>query len=42
MVTQKTPYAIDKLCADIEELFTCNDKMSKLQEIVPEFKHNAN
>lgn len=42
MVTQKTPYAIDKLCADIEELFTCNDKISKLQEIVPEFKHNAN
>ena len=42
MVTQKTPYAIEKLCADIEELFICNDKISKLQEIVPEFKHNAN
>lgn len=41
MVTKKTPYAIEKLCADIEELFTCNDKLRKLQEIVPEFKHNV-
>jgi UDP-N-acetylglucosamine 4,6-dehydratase len=41
MVTNKTPYAIDKLCSDIEELFTCNDKISKLKEIVPEFNHNA-
>ncbi len=40
MVTNKTPYAIDKLCADIEELFTCNDKIAKLKEIVPEFTHN--
>jgi len=40
MVTNKTPYAIDKLCADIEELFTCNDKITKLKEIVPEFTHN--
>jgi len=41
MVTKKTPYAIEKLCADIEELFTCNDKLRKLQEIVPEFQHNV-
>jgi len=41
MVTNRTPYAIDKLCADIEELFTCNDKIAKLKEIVPEFTHNA-
>lgn len=41
MVTKKTPYEIEKLCADIEELFTCNDKLRKLQEIVPEFKHNV-
>jgi len=40
MVTNRTPYAIDKLCADIEELFTCNDKIAKLKEIVPEFTHN--
>ena len=40
MVTNKTPYAIDKLCSDIEELFTCNDKIAKLKEIVPEFTHN--
>ncbi|WP_294876650.1 MULTISPECIES: UDP-N-acetylglucosamine 4,6-dehydratase (configuration-retaining) [unclassified Sulfurospirillum] len=41
MVTNKTPYAIEKLCIDIEELFTCNDKIAKLKEIVPEFNHNA-
>ena len=40
MVTNRTPYAIDKLCADIEELFTCNDKIAKLKAIVPEFTHN--
>lgn len=41
MVAHKTVYDIVKLEHDIEELFSCKDKISKLQEIVPEFKHNA-
>ena len=40
MVAHKTNYEIEKLEQDIEELFTCKDKINKLQEIVPEFKHN--
>ncbi|WP_333804532.1 UDP-N-acetylglucosamine 4,6-dehydratase (configuration-retaining) [Sulfurospirillum sp.] len=40
MVAHKTDYAIEKLEKDIEELFASNDKISKLREIVPEFKHN--
>lgn len=40
MVAHKTDYDIKILEKDLEELFTCNDKISKLQEIVPEFKHN--
>lgn len=40
MVAHKTVYDIAKLQKDIEDLFTCKDKISKLQEIVPEFKHN--
>lgn len=40
MVAHKTVYDITKLEKDIEELFTCKDQINKLQEIVPEFKHN--
>lgn len=41
MIASKTDYAIETLKRDIEELFTCNDKIAKLKEIVPEFNHNA-
>ena len=41
MIARKTNYAIETLKRDIEELFTCNDKIAKLKEIVPEFNHNA-
>jgi FlaA1/EpsC-like NDP-sugar epimerase len=40
MVAHKTLYDVAKLEHDIGELFTCKDKISKLQEIVPEFSHN--
>lgn len=40
MVAHKAVYDITKLEKDIEELFTCKDKISKLQEIVPEFNHH--
>lgn len=39
MVAHKTNYEIEKLEQDIEELFTCKDKISKLKAIVPEFTH---
>ncbi|NOX16633.1 MAG: polysaccharide biosynthesis protein [Epsilonproteobacteria bacterium] len=39
MVAKKTKYNIDKLNSDIEELLICEDKIKKLQEIVPEFTH---
>lgn len=40
MVAHKTHYNIEKLQNDMEELFTCEDKIAKLKEIVPEFTHN--
>lgn len=40
MVAHKTLYDIVKLQKDMEELFTCKDKIGKLKEIIPEFKHN--
>ncbi len=39
MVTKKTIYDIDKLNTDIKELLKYEDKIKKLQEIVPEFTH---
>ncbi|MDD3462298.1 MAG: nucleoside-diphosphate sugar epimerase/dehydratase [Sulfurospirillaceae bacterium] len=39
MVAHKTEYNIDTLNKDIDELLTCKDKIAKLQDIVPEFKH---
>lgn len=41
MVAHKTEYNIQKLELDIEELLTCNDKINKLKEIVPEFNHQG-
>lgn len=41
-VAKPTKYDIDKLNRDIEELLTCEDKLSKLKAIVPEFNHQKN
>ncbi len=41
-VAKPTPYDIEKLNKDIEELLRAKDKIAKLKEIVPEFNHNAN
>lgn len=41
-VARPTEYNIEKLNADIAELLTCNDKIAKLKEIVPEFNHQLN
>ncbi len=40
-ITTPTFYDIDKLNQDIEELLSCDDKIKKLKEIIPEFKHNS-
>lgn len=42
MVAHKTDYNIQKLEIDMQELFTCKDKISKIKEIVPEFEHKLN
>lgn len=42
MVAGQTPYEIEKLNRDIAELLACENKLSKLKEIVPEFTHNPN
>ncbi len=39
MIGKKSLYDIDKLNKDIVELLACDDKIKKLQEIVPEFNH---
>ena len=41
-VAGKTKYDIEKLNKDIEELLVCEDKLSKLKDIVPEFDHKLN
>ncbi len=41
-VAAPSPYNIDKLNLDMDELFTCKDKLGKLKEIVPEFEHRLN
>jgi len=41
-VAKSTFYDIKKLNIDIKELLECNNKLKKLQEIVPEFKHQKN
>ncbi len=40
-VAKNVNYDIKKLCDDINELLICEDKIEKLQEIVPEFDHKA-
>ena len=41
-VAKPTPYDLDKLTQDIAELLSCEDKLKKLKEIVPEFDHQLN
>ncbi|QOP43245.1 polysaccharide biosynthesis protein [Sulfurimonas sediminis] len=41
-VAKPTPYNLKKLNEDIEVLLTCNDRLGKLKEIVPEFNHQKN
>jgi FlaA1/EpsC-like NDP-sugar epimerase len=41
-VARPTIYEIEKLNADIAELLSCDDKLAKLKEIVPEFNHQLN
>ena len=41
-VATPTSYDLAKLNRDIEELLGCEDKLSKLKELVPEFNHMKN
>ncbi len=41
-VASPTKFDIDELNQKIEELLVCDDKLSKLKEIVPEFNHQLN
>lgn len=41
-VASKTSYDIEELNKKIDELVVCEDKISKLKEIVPEFNHQLN
>ena len=41
-VAQPTPYDIEKLNKDIDELVKTPNKLEKLKEIVPEFNHQPN
>ncbi|MBT6106992.1 MAG: polysaccharide biosynthesis protein, partial [Campylobacteraceae bacterium] len=44
-VARATPYDIDKLNSDIDELVNCVDdssRLNKLKDIVPEFEHRLN
>lgn len=41
-VTSSTNFEINELNQKIEELLVCEDKISKLKEIVPEFNHQLN
>ena len=41
-VAKPTKYDIDKLNKDIEKLITCEDKITQLKKIVPEFNHQLN
>ena len=41
-VASSTYFDIDELNTKIDELLVCEDKISKLKEIVPEFKHQLN
>jgi len=39
-VAKPTYYPVEMLLKDIEELIVCDDKITKLKEIVPEFTHD--
>ena len=41
-VAAPTAYDLVKLNQDIKELLICEDKLSKLKEVVPEFNHMKN
>ena len=41
-VAKRTEYNIAELNQDIFELISCDDKLAKLREIVPEFEHKLN
>jgi len=41
-IAEPTKYNITRLNQDIKELLACEDKLSKLKEIVPEFNHQKN
>ena len=41
-IAAPTPYNIEKLNNDIDELIHTKDKLTKLKDIVPEFNHQAN
>lgn len=41
MVAHKTAYDINALEQDIQTLLTCDDKITQLKVIVPEFNHNV-
>ena len=41
-VAHPTPYAIEQLNVDIEELLNSSNQLEKLKEIVPEFNHQLN
>jgi len=41
-VAKPTPYDLEKLNQDIEDLLNSEDKIEKLKEIVPEFSHQKN
>ncbi|UCN01153.1 polysaccharide biosynthesis protein [Sulfurimonas sp. SWIR-19] len=41
-VAKPTPYNLKQLNEDIQSLLTCNDMLTKLKEIVPEFNHQKN
>ena len=41
-IASPTSYKLEKLNQDIEELLTCDNKLEKLKQIVPEFNHQEN
>ena len=41
-IGKSTKYEIEKLNRDIDELLSCENKLEKLKEIVPEFNHQLN
>ena len=41
-IAQARKYDIDTLNSQINDLLVCEDKISKIKEIVPEFSHNPN